>query len=688
MTGAEALDALAELYGIHPSFVDLGGVTHETSPDTKRALLRANGLDVASETQIVETLAAETARRSSRRYPEEIIVESGSPTSLDFGGGAEWSVTEDGTETVVAEGRGSGTIALPALPSGVYDLAVRDAARVEHVTLLAAPCRLPSVEDLTGCNRLWGLSAALYGLTSERNAGMGDFFDLETAASAFGGLGAGFVGLNPVHAMGYCDVETASPYSPSHRGFLNTSYIALDHVPGLGGKPAVAELLDSHGVELERLRASDTVLHAAHKRAHRKMLEMLYDIFGREAGSRAAESFDAYAEAATPATLRFVAYEALSERHGADWRTWPRDVSAEDAPEDRARFHLWLQWVAERQLQRAQTRALDSGMPLGLYLDLAVGPRRDGAEAWCEQDTVAIGVSVGAPPDHLNPEGQRWNLAAFSPARLRAQRYAPLRGILTATMRDAGVVRIDHVLGLFRSFWLPDDGSPGAYISQPFESLLAIIKIEAERNGTAVIGEDLGLVPEGFRETMRGHGFYGYSVLQYEKTDAGHIRDPKSGPAQVLSCFATHDTPTLRGFRQGRDIDWWEGLGWTDAETAQAARVQRRTDVAALVALGDESDCGVPSPEDDGDRLQNAVHGALAGSPAAMVCVQLDDVLGSTEAQNLPGTVEEHPNWQRRHDLPVEDLATHDGLASLAACMQRAGRSATPFSTEDDDNDP
>jgi 4-alpha-glucanotransferase len=364
----------------------------------------------------------------------------------------------------------------------------------------------------------------------------------------------------------------------------------------------------------------------------------------------------------------FAQFEVLSKNFGTDWRDWPNDPAV--PPKEQLGFHMWLQWVADTQLGRAQTRAVAAGMPLGLYLDLAVGPRRDGAESWCERDAIAQGVSVGAPPDHLSPEGQNWDLAAFAPRKLQAQRYAPLRRILSQTMHHAGVIRIDHVLGLNRSFWLPDDGSPGAYIRQPFEALLAVIKIEAERHNCLVIGEDLGLVPDGFRDTMRGHGFYGYSVLQYERDDHGGFRDPHSGAEQVLSCFATHDTPTVNGFATGRDIDWWAKLGWIDAPEAKHAQARRHDEITAIAHDGD---------------FRTHVHTLLARSNAALVAVQLDDVLGSVEAQNLPGTIDEHPNWRRKYTSPLEGLAHDDRLTATASIMRDAARHNSLKGVPDED---
>ncbi|GAA6209669.1 4-alpha-glucanotransferase [Cognatishimia sp. WU-CL00825] len=648
MNANNELAALADLCGIMPSFYEANGTERVTSPETQRALLAANGVDVSSDDAIRQSLADMRHAIEDRWFPEEIILQSQQESPQNFGLGATWQLRVDGCDAVVAQGLPSDHITLPPLPSGVYELTATASGRTEIVTVLVAPERLPSIQSLTDSDRLWGINFALYGLRSKRNAGLGDFVDLGDFAEITAKQGVAFLGINPLHNMGFDDHIAISPYSPSHRGFLNTSYIALDTIPGVAA---------TDRADFETLRQSSTVAYQAHKTAHNQKLSEAYKIFQATAPQSLKSDFAEFQAAAPQDLLEFAGFEATSALYGPDWRKWP------DAPEaidpEHLEFHLWLQWVAEIQLFEVQARARAAGMPLGLYLDLAVGPRRDGAESRCESDVIATGVSIGAPPDHLSPEGQNWQLAAFSPRKLKAQRYTAFRRILAQTMRYAGVIRIDHVLGLNRSFWIPDDGSPGAYIRQPFESLLAIIKIEAERHNCVVIGEDLGLVPEGFRETMRHHGFYGYSVMQYEKNDHGGFRDTQNGPTQVLSCFATHDTPTVAGFQNARDIDWWQELAWIDEGTAQNMRAQRSHEVASLGPAAD---------------FAFTVHGLLADSNAGLVAVQFDDILSEVEAQNLPGTIDEHPNWRRKYSLSLEDMPGDDRLVSLANLMRNAGR--------------
>ncbi|MGB7242907.1 MAG: 4-alpha-glucanotransferase [Sulfitobacter sp.] len=649
MTVDHALAALADLCGILPRYHDLQGGEHIASPATQKALLAANGLDVSDEGAIYASLAAVRHAIEDRWFPEEVIVESGIETPQSFGLGAVWHLRPDGDAAIIAEGGPGDHITLPSLPSGIYELTATTPDRTEVVTVLVAPRRLPLIEALTGLDRMWGLNFALYGLSSSRNAGLGDFADLGDIAAIAGAQGAAFLGINPLHNMGYSDLDAISPYSPSHRGFLNTAYIALDAIPGLDHSVDM--------VELTALRQAATVQYGDHKRTHNAALEALFAVFQKTAPPEKKSDFDAFRNKGAAQLTRFAQFEVLCETYGTDWRKWPAKTKAPSKA--RLEFHMWLQWVANVQLGAAQNAARSAGMPFGLYLDLAVGPRRDGAESWCEQSSIAKGVSIGAPPDQLSPEGQNWDLAAFAPRKLKAQRYAPLRRILAQTMRFAGIIRIDHVLGLNRSFWIPDDGSPGGYIQQNFEALLAVIKIEAERHNCVVIGEDLGLVPNGFRDTMRDNGFYGYSVLQYEKDDHGALSNPGQGPGQVLSCFATHDTPTVRGYEVGRDIEWWHKLSWIDAQTAADLQHRRAEDVAAFMPRAD---------------FQTSVHSILAQSNAGLVAVQLDDVLGATEAQNLPGTIDQHPNWRRKYDVAIEDLPNDARLDLIATMMRDAGR--------------
>jgi 4-alpha-glucanotransferase len=554
MNSEQALGALAQSYGILPSFHDMSGHEHPTSPETQMALIRANGVPLDNDAMIVEAQAKRAAEEAARKFPQEIVVQSSTETHLDLAAGLPWALVLEGSNGVHCEGQNENGLSLPELPSGLHDLVIHADGQDHHILLIAAPARLPSIVDVTGSDRIWGMNAALYGLRSNNNLGVGDYSDLATVSAAFASVGAGFLGVNPIHALGWADENVISPYSPSHRGFLNPLHI------GIGKRVPNNILSEEEQAMAAALRGAETIDYPAHRALKHRILDRSYQAF---CGAGAAEQeFDQFCTDQGRDLLRFATYEALSERHGPDWRHWPVDLQcpntdavarAQSGLTDRIRFHSWLQWIAHDQLFAAQETGKAAGMSLGLYLDLAVGPRRGGAETWCAQEVVASGVSIGAPPDHLSPAGQNWDLAAFSPEKARRTKYAHFRRTVADTMRHAGVMRIDHILGMNRSFWIPDDGSRGAYIKQPFEALLAIIAIEAERCGTVVIGEDLGLVPDGFRETLAERGLYSYSVLQYEKDYEGRYYSTQHLRPQSLACFSTHDTPTRLVAETGLD---------------------------------------------------------------------------------------------------------------------------------------
>lgn len=628
-SSGNALAKLAAAMGILPSWRNIAGEEQTTGPATQRALLRAMGVPASSEAEIRESLGELRARREARRIPGEIVVSEGTNVRIPLGFVANWRLELESGGTL--EGRGEEGIDLP-LPAGLHRLSVAG----ETCLVIAAPERAPAVVGVTGRDRAWGFSAALYGLYSERNPGVGDYRDLADAARQLAQLGADFIGINPVHARSAAG-GGFSPYSPSSRNALEPRHIASDEVPGA------------------------------------------------EHGATEAD-FAAWRKGAALEIERHALFETIAEDHGPDWRAWPealRDVHGPDvqrfASENAGsvRRHARRQWLADRQLAEAQAAARSAGMAFGLYLDVAAGVCPGGADVWSAPDCYARGVSLGAPPDSFSPDGQSWDLAPFSPPGLRAADYRPFVRMLRFAMAHAGIVRIDHVLGLKRSFWVPESGAPGGYVGYPLESLLALVRIEAVRAACIVVGEDLGSVPAGLRGRLAETGLLGSAVMQFEK-DAKGFRPPRTYRSASIAAAGTHDTPTLKGWWSGRDIGTRHSIGRLSTGERDAALAARAAERAALCRLLVEEGHAPPGldpaepPSEADAAILAAIHALLAGAGSSLLAVQLDDALGIAEQQNLPGTVDEHPNWRRRYPVAVEALARHPGLAAIADIVASA----------------
>ena len=668
-----ALQRLADAVGIVPRWRDIAGREHVTTAATQQALLAGMGFDVVSDGDAAAAADAVAAARDQRGVAEDVVIAAARDATIRLPGAAAWRlVTEEGEETA-----GAGAEVRVRLPVGLHTLWVGD----DRCLVISAPPRAPTVADVLGRDKAWGMCAALYGLCSARNLGVGDYRDLADAAEALARHGAAFLGINPVHARGAASGEI-SPYSPSCRTAYDTRHIAVDAVPGFGACAAAHEVLAADG---GRDTAGDEIDYQGFGVVHDAVLRRLFAAFDDD--TDAAGEFDAWDGSVGEDGHRFAVFEAIAAAHGDDWQAWPaalRDVentavgAFARAHTGEVRYHAWLQWLAGRQLAAAQDTARSAGMGLGLYLDLAVGVRAGGADTWMAPGCFADGVSLGAPPDSFNPGGQTWNLAPFNPMGLRAAAYDPFIKMLRSAMAHAGLLRIDHVIGAQRSFWVPADGVAGGYVSYPLETLLALIRVEAWRAGCVVVGEDLGSVPAGLREELAAAGLYGCAVTQFEQDEDG-FRPPRRYRTATLASFGTHDTPTLRGWWAGRDIAARHEVGQTDGKADRMARRRRDGERAALAQLLTEeglAPAGLATrpPAAADDDLVDGVHALVAGAASALVAVQLDDALGVEVQQNLPGTVDEYPNWRRRYPTEVASLADDAGLKRVAAIFARGGR--------------
>jgi (1->4)-alpha-D-glucan 1-alpha-D-glucosylmutase len=523
-------------------------------------------------------------------------------------------------------------------------------------------CHQP--ELLARGGRIWGFMVQLYGLRSERNWGIGDFSDLRTLVELAASLGAGVVGVNPLHAA------HVSPYSPVSRHALNTVYLDIDSIPELGHCLEAQQLIKSRAFlsRLLQLRKAELVDYDGVRAAKNEVLELLYACFRKDRKRR--RRFAQW-HAGSPRELRdYALYEALREELGSGgWQSWPGQYQVRSSSavrkfaarkKERVEFYAYLQWNARQQLDLVQRRALELGMPVGLYFDLAIGADRGGAEVWSDRDAYATGASIGAPPDDFNPRGQDWGLPPYSPRALRAAGYAPFLHLLRANMPEGGALRLDHVMALSRLYWIPEGGKPdrGGYVNYPFEALLGLLAQESRRSRCMVIGEDLGTVTPELREALNEAAVLSYRPLLFEKDAAGEFLPPLAYPREALTCLSTHDLPTWRGFWDGHDLKLRRELGLTvDFEKEQAAREQDKERLKRAL-------------EREGfDTTAAGAHAFLARTPSKLLMVQPEDVFELIEQANLPGTVDEHPNWRRKLPVRLEHWRADARIQRLAAAM-------------------
>lgn len=517
----------------------------------------------------------------------------------------------------------------------------------------------------------WGIAIQLYGLRSERNWGIGDFTDLARMCAIAADAGAALVGINPLHASHRTDPEAASPYAPTSRRFLNWLAIDVEALPE-ASDPDVRHYIESVGDDLEALRARPLVDYTGVAMVKAPALKLCFAVL---AGARI-ESFNAFVAGAGDALSRFAVHEALVARYGRNPAAWPDQLRTGDPAaiaafartEARAiEFSMYLQWCAGEQLHAVAVEARKRGVQL--YRDLAVGVESGGAEAWAAPEYVTT-ASVGAPPDLLNTVGQDWGLPPISPTAVERDAYRAFAALLADNMRDAGALRIDHAMSLMRLFWIPRGGKPvdGAYVSYPFDDLLAVLVRESWRSRCSIIGEDLGTVPPGFRERMAANNILSYRILLFERADDGAFLPPGAYPEVALAATGTHDLPPLAGWLEGNDIALRVRLGQIDDATAERERAAREREVAQLrEALQTHADLAAGAGTDD---VVLAAHRYLARSPARIVMLRIEDALGEREPVNVPGTNTEYPNWRRKLPVDLETIASDGRLERFAAALR------------------
>jgi len=725
MTDLSKLEALAELAGIEPDYWDIWGNHHEVSSDAKRSILGALGIPATDDKSVAAgVLTLEEASWRTPLPPVKVVREGEKPgisitmavnaanTNLTF-----QVIEEEGAyhafvfsprevpvvDTRVIDGREMErrVFELPkTLPLGYHGVRVKEVSD-DFLQLIVAPetCYLP--EDISDGARKWGIAAHLYTVRSKRNWGIGDFSDLAELVDVAAKLDAAVVGVNPLHALFPQEPDRASPYSPSSRLFLNPIYLDVEAIPDFAESSEAKLTVEEIARDIEAARRPAFVDYAAVTKLKQSVLEILFESFQRNHGTRGKEEnerkrdFMRFQEQGGDPLHLFSIFEALSEHFGGkSWQDWPKSyrqpdskVVAKFAKENKNRllFFQYVQWQADRQLAHAQARAKESDVSIGLYRDLAIGAAPDGAEAWSAQGVVVTDASVGAPPDPFNMLGQDWGTPPLHPHRMIEKAYEPFIAIVQANMRHAGALRIDHVMGLMHLFWIPGGELPasGAYLKYPFEDMLAIVALESRRNQCVVIGEDLGTVPEGFRERMAAANVLSYKVLYFEK-DGDRFKTPGEYPELALSCISTHDLATLSGFWSDADIELKHRLKlYPSADAEQGERQARTHDrwllLTALAAHGLLPD-GINTDDPDGTpmtpQLAAAIHGYVANASACLLMVQIDDMMEAMDQINLPGTVDERPNWRRRLPLTTDRLPNTPMMKALKKALADRGASA------------
>ncbi|WP_116138899.1 4-alpha-glucanotransferase [Trinickia diaoshuihuensis] len=729
--GKDAIEKIATRVGFEVHWEDANKRTQRVRPETLATLLNALGLPCATADEARQTLAMLDAERASQTLPPLVTAEchraTAIPVSPNRSGVAYRIELENGG---IVEGRlglpkGETALLAPIAEPGYHTLEFGD----QRVRLAVAPQRCYTVQD--ACRdaatangkrarrsdadapraaAIWGIGAQLYGLRRAGDGGIGDFTALAQFARRSAAEGADALAISPTHAMFSADPHKFSPYAPSSRLFLNVGHIDPSAVLGQQAFEAALDTVSADGGASPRqqwaaLEALPLIDWPGGLRLRLTLLRALYEQFCRHeriAAAPLAKEFEAFRTRGARALedhARFEAIDALQRgSHGiGHWRDWPAALTDPRRPEvdEFARehrhevdFHVFLQWLAAKGLSGAHQAAREGGMAIGLVADLAVGCDGAGSHAWSYPDDMLRGVSVGAPPDLFNQAGQAWGLTTFSPRAMRMQGFSAFIDMLRATFAYGGGLRIDHVLGLQRLWLVPEGASAadGAYLRYPITDLLRLIALESARHRAIVVGEDLGTVPEGFRERLARHGLLGMSVLWFERSeDGGSFTPPARWSRTSLAMTTTHDLPTVAGWWSGHDIVWRDKIGQTapradGRDPVALANAERAADRHALWRAFQQAgvapaDVGAPPKE------QAPVDEALAfvaSTPAPLALYPLEDLLGLAEQPNLPGSVDEHPNWRRRLAAPIDALfgggALTDRLLALASRRTSAAR--------------
>ncbi len=694
---------LAAAHRVGTSYRGWDGVEHPVAESTLQSILTALGIPCRGDEEIQRSLHDARLAPWRRILPPVLVTRQGSGAEVDVHvphgtPAALWIVTEDGCrhqaaqrenwdEPVDVDGllTGRATFAIPDdLDLGWHTLRAETDGGVAECPLVVTPQRLRTADALAE-RQEWGLTAQLYSVRSERSWGVGDFVDLADLAVASARDGAGFLLVNPMHAAEPRPPIEDSPYLPTTRRFFNPLYLRIEDIHEYAELDTDARAgVDADAEQLHAANhAADLLNRNASYAAKLSALEQIFTV--RRSPDRAGQ-FAAFRAEQGQGLADFALWCALAERLEPSAPEWNGEAASpgtaycaeqRDRLADRTEFHCWLQWLCDQQLESAQHAAKQAGMPVGVIHDLAVGVKIGGADAWTLAGVLADGVTVGAPPDMFNQQGQNWTQPPWHPVRLAESGYAAYRDMLRTILRHAGGVRVDHILGLFRLWWIPEGTGPaqGTYVYYDHEALIGILALEAQRAGAVVIGEDLGVFEPWVRDYLAERGIFGTSILWFEHDDDGPI-PPERYRQQCLTSVNTHDLPPTAGYLAGEHVTLRESLGLL-ARSVEEERAAATAEQEAVLALVRERGL-LPEPEGaDVKTTVEALYAFSALTPSSLLGVALVDAVGETRTQNQPGTSTEYPNWCIPLAGPdgtvlVDDLPDNPGYRSLVQTMRTA----------------
>lgn len=708
---ARPLIRLAKLVGVATSYVGMSHDYHEIEDDVLVAVLKALGIDASNDGAIEQSMESILRDRRSRLVAPTVLHAVGKPSKVLVNVGVleapQASITlEDGSEFAgkIAYGAGDGSIheiddtfvstssvILPeGLPAGYHTLHVRVGERTQDATVISAPEKIELLDDMKE-GSLWGWMSQLYSIRSNGSWGVGDYEDLKTLlVESKRRTGADFMLINPMHAAEPVPPLTPSPYLPISRRFINFSYIRPESVPEYATlNPDGKKQVDELHARVEPLNGDAQVIDR--DAMWRAKMHALWIIFTSGRTAERQTQFKEYLAGCGDELESYATWCLCYDKWGApngrpdNWeRMFNRDSveirELRDRFPDTLEFYRWLEWVATEQLHAAQQAAREAGMKIGIVADMAVGVHPSGSDVWWNPERFAKGATVGAPPDYFNQQGQDWSQPPLNPIELENTGYLTYRHMVQGMFAHAGAVRIDHILGLFRLWWIPSGHTPkdGAYVQYDSEIMLGILALEASRAHGVVVGEDLGVVPDHVSTSLSAHQVLGCAVEWFEQMD-GKFRAPKDWREFSLASVNTHDLPPAAGYLAYEHVELRERLGLIEGSVEdfeQNARAEHKAMMVMLIVNGYLDPDLLKDEKAHEQEIVEALYRGLRGSPCKLLAASIVDGVGERRAQNQPGTNNEYPNWRipladgKGNVVPLEELFSNTRLLSLAKVMQ------------------